>query len=61
MVGGLAQLIGSNMEEELEPTLAWLQKKVKLDDAGLSKLVEKNPSLLGFSLESHKERVAWLQ
>jgi hypothetical protein len=28
---------------------------------GLDKLVKKHPSLLGFSLESHKEGVAWLQ
>jgi ferric-dicitrate binding protein FerR (iron transport regulator) len=48
MVGGLAQLLGSNMEENLEPTLAWLQGKLLLDDAGLSKLVEKHPSFLGF-------------
>jgi hypothetical protein len=60
-VDGLTQLLGSNMEEELEPTLVWLQGKLKLDDAGLSKLVEKHPSFLGFSLESHKERVACLQ
>jgi hypothetical protein len=61
MVGGLAQLLGSKMEEEFEPTLVWLQGKLKLDDAGLSKLFEKYPSFLGLSPESHKERVAWLQ
>jgi hypothetical protein len=59
MVGGLAQLLGSNMKENFEPTLVWLQGKLNLDDAGLRKLVEKYPALLGF--ESHKERVAWLQ
>jgi hypothetical protein len=28
---------------------------------GLHKLVKKHPSLLGFSLESYKERLTWLQ
>ena len=47
------------MEEMLEPTLVWLQRKLLLDDAGLGKLVEKEEaSFLGLSLESHKERVA---
>ena len=57
----IGQLLGSNMEENLEPTLVWIQGKLLLDDAGLCKLVEKHPSFLGFSLESHKERVSWLQ
>jgi hypothetical protein len=60
-VYGLTQLLGSNMQENLEPTFDWLQEKLELDDAGLIKLVEKHPSFLGLSLESHKERVAWLQ
>ena len=58
IVGRSAQLRGSNMEEMLEPTLVWLQRKLLLDDAGLGKLVEKEASFLGLSLESHKERVA---
>ena len=58
-VSGLTQLLGSNIEENLEPTLVWIQLKLLLDDAGLRKLVEKYPSFLGLSLESHKEKVAW--
>jgi hypothetical protein len=61
MVGGLAQLLGSNMDENLEPTLVWLQERLLLDDAGFTKLVKTNPSFLGFSLETHAERMAWLQ
>jgi ferric-dicitrate binding protein FerR (iron transport regulator) len=61
MVGGLAQLLGSNMEHILEPTLVWVQEKLLLDDAAFTKLVRTYPSFLGLSLESHKERLAWLQ
>jgi hypothetical protein len=49
------------MEENREPTLVWLEEKLKLDDAGLSKLVEKDLSLLDLGLDSHEERVTWLQ
>jgi hypothetical protein len=61
MVGGLAQLLGSNMEENLEPTLVWLQERLLLDDAGVAKLVKKKASFLGFSLETLEERMAWRQ
>jgi hypothetical protein len=61
MVGGLAQLLGSNLEENLEPTLVWLQERLLLDDAGVAKLVKKEASFLGFSLETLEERMAWLQ
>jgi mTERF domain-containing protein len=43
------------MEEKLEPTLVWLQERLLLDDAGVTKLVKKHPSFLGLSLENHKE------
>ena len=46
MVGGLAQLLGSNMEENLEPTLTWLQERLSLDDKSLSKLVQSHPYVL---------------
>jgi hypothetical protein len=61
MVGGFAQLLGSNMEENLEPKLVWLQERLHLDDAGIAKLVKKEASFLGFSLEINEERMAWLQ
>jgi ferric-dicitrate binding protein FerR (iron transport regulator) len=61
MVGGLAQLLGSNMEENLEPKLVWLQERLLLDDAGIAKLVKEEASFLGFSLETNEERMAWLQ
>jgi hypothetical protein len=60
-VFGLAQLLGSNMETNPELDLLWLQEKLKLDDDSLWKLVKKESSSLGLSLESHKARVSWLQ
>jgi hypothetical protein len=60
-LGGLKQLLGSNMEENFEPTLCWLQEKLNLGEDGSVQLVRKHLSFLGFRLESHKERVAWLQ
>jgi hypothetical protein len=35
VVAGFEQLLGSKMEDNLEPTLVWLQNKLTLDDAGL--------------------------
>jgi hypothetical protein len=35
-IGGLAQLLGSSMEENLEPTLAWLHDGLLLDDSGVT-------------------------
>jgi hypothetical protein len=58
----LLQLLGTTkMEETLEPTLVWLQEKLNLGVDGIVQLVLKESSFLGFSLEIHKERVAWLQ
>jgi hypothetical protein len=42
-IGGLAQLLGSNMKENLEPTLVWLKERLLLDDAGVIKLVKTHP------------------
>jgi hypothetical protein len=42
-------------------SLVRLQEELNLYDAGLGKLVEKHTSYLGFSLESLKGRVTWLQ
>jgi hypothetical protein len=65
MVGGLAQLLGSNncnnMQETLEPTLCWLQEKLSLGDDSIVQLVQKEASFLGLSLESLKIRVTWFQ
>jgi ferric-dicitrate binding protein FerR (iron transport regulator) len=49
------------MEENLEPTLVWLQERLLLDGAGLTTLIKTHPSFLGFSLEGHEEKLAWLQ
>jgi hypothetical protein len=37
------------MEEKHEPTLVWLQERLLLDEARLSKLVKKDASFLGLS------------
>jgi hypothetical protein len=49
------------MEENLKLTLVRLQERLLLDDAGITKLVTEHQSFLGLSLESHRERMAWLQ
>jgi hypothetical protein len=54
-VGSLAQVLGSKMEENLKPTLVWLQERLLLADAGVVKLVKEHPSFLGFSLERHED------
>jgi hypothetical protein len=60
-VYGFAQLLESNIEENLEPKLVWLQERLLFDDASIAKLVKKEASFLGFSLETLEERMAWLQ
>jgi hypothetical protein len=52
---------GYRPKENLEPKLAWLQKRLNLGDKSLSKLVKRRPSVLGYSIEENMEpELKWL-
>jgi hypothetical protein len=42
-------------ERNLEPKLAWLQKRLVLDDTSLSLVVQRMPPILGCSIETNLE------
>jgi hypothetical protein len=51
-----------NIEENLEPKLAWLKARLELDDKGVCKLVKTLPGVFSFNIEANLEpKLAWLQ
>ena len=55
MVVALPQMLGYSVEDNLAPTLDWLQTRLDLDEAELKKMVVALPSLLGYSVEANME------
>jgi tmRNA-binding protein len=51
----LPQVLGLNIEENLEPKLAYLQKRLVLNENELSKLVQSLPPALGLNIEENLE------
>merc|ERR1719287_105118 len=55
-------LCAYSVEDNLEPKLDWLQQRLHLDDAEMSKMIRIQPSLLGCSVEDSLEpKLEWLQ
>lgn len=56
-------IIGCSVEENLKPTLDWLQQRLNnLDDFSISRVVQKAPRLLHLNIESNLEpKMQWLQ
>jgi hypothetical protein len=42
-------------KDNLEPSLTWLQARLKLDDKGLSFVIQRSPSLLGYNMDTNLE------
>ncbi len=54
-------LIGLSVEEHLKTKLSWLKERLDMDNKSLSKLVQRQPSVLCFSIEENLElKLAWL-
>ncbi len=51
----LPALLGYSIEDNLAPTLDWLQTRLDLDDLGLRKMVLMVPALLGYSVQDNME------
>ena len=51
----MPQLLSYNVDTNLEPTLNWLQQRLDLDDAALSKMIQRLPSLLGCNVDANLE------
>ena len=55
----MLQVPGLSIDDDnLEPKLAWLKARLKLDDHSVSRLVQKLPAVLGYNIE---QNVAWLK
>ena len=51
-----------SIEENLEPTLDWLQDRLELSDTALSKMIQLNPQILSYSIPDNLEpKLNWLQ
>jgi hypothetical protein len=51
-----------SIDDNLEPKLAWLKKRLDLDDKGVGKLVKTMPQLLGLNADGNIEpKLSWLQ
>ena len=58
---GAPALLGLSVVDNVAPTLAWLQKRMNLGDAGLRKVVVAYPTLLGLRIERMEANCAWLE
>eukprot|EP00571_Detonula_confervacea_P012917 CAMPEP_0172305560 /NCGR_PEP_ID=MMETSP1058-20130122/6822_1 /TAXON_ID=83371 /ORGANISM="Detonula confervacea, Strain CCMP 353" /LENGTH=52 /DNA_ID=CAMNT_0013017189 /DNA_START=1 /DNA_END=156 /DNA_ORIENTATION=- len=46
----------------MEPTLHWLQQRLDLGDGAVSKMIQKMPQILGYSVPDNLEpTLNWLQ
>ena len=54
-------LFGHSVETNIEPTLDWLQKRLDLNDAAVSKIVQRNPTIVGMSNDAMEPKLMWLQ
>ena len=53
MVQRLPKVLGLRVEENLEPKLQYLQKRLLLSEKELSKLVQKSLSVLSYNIEEN--------
>jgi hypothetical protein len=55
LVKTLPSVLCCSIDQNLEPKVAWLQKRLVLDDASLSVVVQRMPPILGCSIEKNLE------
>ena len=56
------QLLGLSIEDNLDPTINWLQKRLNLDNTQIGKIVVTQPSVLSCSIDDNLEpKLDWLQ
>jgi hypothetical protein len=61
LVQSLPAVLGLSIEENLEPKLEYLQKRLLLDEKELSKLMQRLPSVFGSSTENLETKLEYLQ
>merc|ERR1719221_1137059 len=55
MVQRFPNILGYSVEDNIEPKIDWLQKRLSLNDSELSILLQKLPSLLGYNVDTNIE------
>jgi hypothetical protein len=55
LVKRLPPVFGYSIQDNLEPTLAWLQERLDMAGNSLSKLVQRLRAVVGYSIEDNHE------
>jgi hypothetical protein len=62
LVQAKPQVLGCNIEANLEPKFAWLQERLGMDGNSLSKMIKWLPTVLGCGIEENLEpTLSWRQ